>query len=159
MVGYWEMQGVLMDTWALEAQKRGLRVKQVYLPHDGEDKSVVTNKTAKSVVQAAFPNATIRMVPRVARKFIAIDAARQRIYETWFHEPETTLGVDRLDNYRKKWMPSISNWSDEPLHDEASHGASAFETFALGWQPTHEQADPTQGDFPGLASRAGAYTA
>jgi hypothetical protein len=54
-------------------------------------------------------------------------------------------GIDCLDNYRKKWNESIGNWSDEPVHDQASHGADAFMQFAQGWEPSHELAERPRG--------------
>jgi hypothetical protein len=43
----------------------------------------------------------------------------------------------------------LGNWSDEPRHDIHSHGADAYQTFALGWEPGHEQAIHPR-ELPGL---------
>ena len=46
------------------------------------------------------------------------------------------LGLRRLRAYRKEWDESRGVWKDRPRHDEASHGADAFITFACsGYMP------------------------
>jgi hypothetical protein len=40
------------------------------------------------------------------------------------------LGLRQLRAYRKEWDESRGVWKDRPRHDEASHGAEAFFTFA-----------------------------
>jgi hypothetical protein len=40
------------------------------------------------------------------------------------------LGLRRLRAHRKEWDESRGVWKDRPRHDEASHGADAFLTFA-----------------------------
>jgi hypothetical protein len=40
------------------------------------------------------------------------------------------LGLRRLRAYRKEWDESRGVWKDRPRHDDASHGADAFLTFA-----------------------------
>jgi hypothetical protein len=46
------------------------------------------------------------------------------------------LGLRQLRAYRKEWDESRGVWKDRPRHDEASHGADAFITFACsGYTP------------------------
>ena len=43
---------------------------------------------------------------------------------------------ERLRAYRKEWDESRGVWKDRPRHDDASHGADAFLTFACSnYQP------------------------
>ena len=130
--------GKTLDYYATEIQNKGYLLGTIYLPHDGGDKSVVTNITAKAKLQELFPGVKIRIVPRVPMKQIAIDAARVRLAECYIHEINCREGIDGLENYRKKWSEAIGNWSDEPVHDTASHPADAFMQFAQGWEPSHE---------------------
>lgn len=138
MVDYLQDSGKTLDFYAREIQKRGYLIGNIYLPHDAEDQSVVTTVTAEAEIKRLFPRIKVRIVPRIPQKFMAIDAARSRIAECYFHEVLCAKGVECLDNYRKKWNESIGNWSDEPVHDQASHGADAFMQFAQGWEPSHE---------------------
>ena len=44
--------------------------------------------------------------------------------------------LKRLRAYRKEWDEDRGVWKDRPRHDEASHGADAFLTFACsGYTP------------------------
>ena len=141
MIDYIQDSGKTLDFYAREIQKKGYLLGNIYLPHDAEDKSVVTDITAEAEIKRLLPGVKVRIVPRIPQKLMAINAARSRIAETYFHETQCLKGIECLDNYRKKWNDSIGNWSDEPVHDQASHGADAYMQFAQGWEPSHELAD------------------
>jgi hypothetical protein len=155
MVGYHGDVGRTLDYFAQQIQQRQYLLRNIYLPHDGNDQSIVTTETPKTKFQKLFPGVTIRVVPRPAVKYLSIESARSRIHECAFSEAECEKGIDGLENYRKKWSDAIGNWSDEPRHDEHSHPADAFQTFAMGWEPGHESSSPQQ-SYPGL-TRLGAY--
>jgi hypothetical protein len=38
-------------------------------------------------------------------------------------------GLQRLAAYRKEWDRNRGCWKDDPLHDQASHGADAFRQY------------------------------
>ncbi len=138
MIDYLQDSGKTLDFYAREIQKRGHLIGNIYLPHDAEDQSVVTTVTAEAEIKRLFPRIKVRIVPRIPQKFMAIDAARSVIAECYFHAENCAKGIECLDNYRKKWSDTIGNWLDEPVHDQASHGADAFMQFAQGWEPSHE---------------------
>ena len=53
------------------------------------------------------------------------------------------MGLRRLRAYRKEWDESRGVWKDRPRHDEASHGADAFLTFACsGYKPPGSYVHP-----------------
>jgi hypothetical protein len=57
-------------------------------------------------------------------------AARAAFARCQFDEQACSLGLGRLRAYRKEWDESRGVWKDRPRHDDASHGADAFLTFA-----------------------------
>jgi hypothetical protein len=59
-----------------------------------------------------------------------VEAARNFLGQCWFDEAQCEKGLTRLENYRKQWNEHLSVWMETPLHDENSHGASAFMTMA-----------------------------
>ena len=138
MIDYLQDSGKTLDFYAREIQKKGYLLKNIYLPHDAGDESVVTTKTAESEIKRLFPGVKVRVVPRIPQKYMAIDLARSRLSECYFHEANCAKGIECLDNYRKKWNEAIGNWSDDPVHDKYSHGADAFQQFAQGWEPSHD---------------------
>ena len=70
------------------------------------------------------------IVERPRNKLEAIAAARAAFARCQFDEQACGLGLRRLRAYRKEWDESRGVWKDRPRHDEASHGADAFLTFA-----------------------------
>jgi hypothetical protein len=60
----------------------------------------------------------------------AIAAARTAFSRCQFDEGACELGLRRLGADRKEWDESRGVWKDRPWHDDASHEADAFLTFA-----------------------------
>ena len=141
-IDYIQDVGKTLDHYAREIQKRGYLLGNIYLPHDGADKSVVTDLTAEAEIKRLIPGVKVRIVPRVPQLQMGIDATRSKIAESYFHEIQCAKGIECLENYRKKWNESIGHWSDEPVHDRFSHGADAYRQFAQGWEPSHEDNRP-----------------
>src|SRR5918995_1320000 len=76
------------------------------------------------------------IVERPRSKGEAIAAARAAFVRCQFDEPGCDLGLRRLRAYRMEGYESRGVWKHRPRHDEASHGADAFLTFACsGYQP------------------------
>lgn len=137
-IDYLQDTGKTLEFYAREIQKKGYLLGNIYLPHDGGDKSVVTDITAQAEMKRLFPGVRVRIVPRVSDRNIGINVARSKLAECYFHEANCAAGIEALENYRKKWNETIGNWSDEPVHDKNSHGADAYRQFAQGWEPSHE---------------------
>lgn len=116
-------------------QKRGFVYGKHYGPHDLEvkDWSNPAMKTRKETAKDFGINFIV--VPRVAQKAEAIEAARRFIGMCWFDAVHCAEGVKALDNYRKAWDDKLAVWKSEPVGDWASHPADAFQTGAMGWTP------------------------
>jgi hypothetical protein len=71
-----------------------------------------------------------RIVQRPKNKLEAISAARCAFAKCQFDEQSCAAGLKRLRSYRKEWDDERGVWKDRPRHDDASHGADAFLTFA-----------------------------
>ena len=63
-------------------------------------------------------------------KLEAIAAARAAFAHCQFDEQGRGLGLRRLRACRKEWDEGRGVWKYRPRHDDASHGADAFLTFA-----------------------------
>ena len=86
------------------------------------------------------------IVERPRNKLEAIAAARAAFARCQFDEQACGLGLRRLRAYRKEWDESRGVWKDRPRHDDASHGADAFLTFACSnYQPPSVHV-PRKGD-------------
>jgi hypothetical protein len=70
------------------------------------------------------------IIERPRNKLEAIAAARTAFARCQFDEQGCDLGLGRLRAYRKEWDEGRGVWKDRPRHNNASHGADAFLTFA-----------------------------
>jgi hypothetical protein len=63
-----------------------------------------------------------------------VDAVRSVLQTCWFDERNCAELVKCLDHYRKEWDEKLGTFKSKPLHDWSSHGAKAFEQFAVGYK-------------------------
>lgn len=72
-----------------------------------------------------------------------IEAVRAVLPMCWFDEQRTELGFSGLQAYRKEWDDKYGVWKAKPCHDEASHPADAFRTFAVALQKVRDHMSNT----------------
>lgn len=109
-----------------------------YWPHDGgrQDEFLEHGRLAVVEDMGFAP----RIVERPADKGEAIEAARNVFSTCDFDEAGCATGLKRLRHYRKEWDEQRGVWRDRPRHDDNSHGADAFMTFATGFEvPTRAE--------------------
>lgn len=105
-----------------------------WLPHDADHERIVGKSIADNL-REYFPGHTVRVLPRMSKKGIGIEAARRIFPNCYFDEANTRDGVKCLERFRWKIDPDTGHPSkDEPLHDQYSHGADAFAQMALSLQ-------------------------
>jgi len=100
-----------------------------YLPHDADNETLASRSVAR-IVRDAYPG-KVKVVPRVPKKIVGIRAGRMIFDLCNFDEENTADGWQCLCRYQYKVNEETGQFSNEPLHNEYSHGADAFQTFAL----------------------------
>ena len=110
-----------------------------YLPHDGDHETLAARSVAKQL-RDKYPK-MVKIVPRIAKKDMGIKAARIVFDLCNFNEESTAEGWQCLTHY-KYGVNEDGSWTINPLHDEYSHGADAFATFALSLKPETEVKKP-----------------
>ncbi len=100
---------------------------QDWFPHDGKVKEWGTGKTRleQSIQKGFHPR-----IPLALSRADGINAVREILKISTFDQEGCALGITQLKNYKKKWNDQTSAWMNEPLHNEASHGADAERTLA-----------------------------
>ena len=111
-------------------KKRKFMYGRFVAPHDIGVKELGPGKTRWE--SAALLGLRFIHLPRVAQKMDSIEAARKILSVCWFDEEMCNIGIERLENYRKQWDEHLGTWKKEPLHDDNSNGADAFQTLAMG---------------------------
>lgn len=98
-----------------------------WLPHDGRVKEWGSGKTR---TEQAIKKGMRPRIPTAMSRADGINAVREILSISTFDEAGCSEGIKQLKNYKKKWNDATGAWMNEPLHNEASHGADAERTLA-----------------------------
>lgn len=128
-----------------------------YIPHDGDVTTIWTPDGSMDSMQKLkfFPT----VVKRNSNKIEAINKARRKLVLCQFDASACKEGLDLLKRYRKQFDERNQVWRNQPQHDEASHVADSFITFADSdhapqtWR-THSEEPEKRVRYNRLRSRA-----
>ena len=126
-VDYYENSNQGMDHYVRVLEGRGYRYGTHYGPHDLRIKEI-SHKTRQEL--AAEMGLRFKVVPRIGHKMDAIEMARKILDHVKFDEVRCGVGITHLEQYRKKWNPQTTGWSDEPAETGDQHAADALMTMA-----------------------------
>lgn len=130
---YYEATGEDLKHYAKYLQDRGFIFGKHFLPHEANyrriGKDVDTNQTIKEMLEELLPGQTFEVVPRVSNISAGIQATRASFASSWFSEEGCRTGIARLSSYRKRWDPTNARFTEEPLHNDDSHGADGYRQF------------------------------
>ena len=115
--------------------KFGWRFGKHWAPHDIENRELTNSVTRWKFAKDLGVH--FEVVARSENKQAAIQASRRQFAQTHFDAAGCEKGIEHLDNYRKQWDSVRGVWRDQPLHNRASNGADAFQTYALSVERTH----------------------
>lgn len=131
VVDYYENAGEALQHYLKILRDKGYTYSAHFGPHDLDVHEFTgKGKTRRQVAQEHGFNFTV--VPRCESKLDAIQSARDVFPICRFDSAKCEAGLKKLERYRKAWDQSKGCWKDYPLHDDASHTADAFMTFAQG---------------------------
>ena len=122
-----------------------------WLPHDGRVKEWGTGLTRleQSVAKGFQPK-----IPKAMSRADGINAVRELLKISTFDAEGCELGIKQLKNYKRKWNDIAGAWMDEPLHNEASHGADAERTLACAYRhPEEPKQDKPKPELSAAAMR------
>lgn len=64
-----------------------------------------------------------------------IQAVRALLTTMWLDAERCAAGLHALQHYHARYRPETKEYAPVPVHDWASHGATALAVYALAWQP------------------------
>lgn len=117
------------DLLAKLRDEHGYRYGRFVMPHDADNRSIQTGESTKAIAETLGLKPIV--VSPLTPKHAQIEKARQILPLCRFDEAKCERGLARLRAYRKKWDAVNGQWLETPQHDEASHGADAFQTGAI----------------------------
>jgi phage terminase large subunit len=135
VVDYYQNSGEKMPHYIEKLIERGYLYDEHCLPHDAEHEQMAAKATIKQQLQEALRanpklGKVVRIVPRIAKKALGIDAARSIFAQCLFDREKTSDGLQCLRRYAYDKDMETGRVSKEPRHDIWSHGADAFLCFA-----------------------------
>ncbi len=164
---YIEGNGEDIQFWIKELQNKDYNYGTHYLPHDAKAKKLVYKHSIEQQVRDKLKSVIVLKRTGIPD---GINMARTFFKKCWFDSLNTADGLGVLGRYKYKVAegadPDLPNYSNEPVHDEASNGADAFRYMAqaysrpqkrslletLGLPPSEKKGNR---DRSGLMSRLG----
>jgi len=144
IIDYYQASGHKMSHYIETLAERGYKYDEHCLPHDAEHEQLAAMKTIKQQLQDALRDNpqlgnTVRIVPRIPKKALGIDAARAIFPQCVFDKDKTKDGLQCLRHYAYARDHETGRVSKEPKHDDWSHGADAFLCFAQHYKRPQAQ--------------------
>lgn len=136
VIDYYENQGQALGHYLKELQSRPYVYGDCWLPHDANNELLASEQTIAQQCRAF--GFKVRVTPKTS-VVNGINAARTVFATCWFDSDKCADGLQALRNYRYEVDPDTQQYSTNPLHDWASHGADAFRYFAVSLK---EEAKP-----------------
>ena len=100
------------------------------LPHDAGNRSPM-NKLCYADIVSPLLAGDIHVMT-IKDKFTGIQAVRSIISRCVFDEVKCKEGLSRLESYKRQWDDKLGGYKNNPVHNEASHGADSFRMLATG---------------------------
>ena len=98
---------------------------KVYLPHDARVKTFQSKHSSMEKFIEGFGADKVRIVPQ-SKKMDQISAARTVIDRCEFNRTRCEAGLDGLIAWEYEWLDDLGVFSQQPLHNWASHPADGF---------------------------------
>lgn len=132
IIDYYEASGEGLPTYAKVLQEKGYLYGEHWFPHDGMVREIGTGKSRKETAESLGIK-PLMIAKRVENKEDGIEAVRNILARCWFDEKKCEQGLNALRSYQKVYDDKNMVYRPTPLHNWASHGADAFQTFATSF--------------------------
>jgi hypothetical protein len=139
-VGFYENSGEgpahyadWLDRWRA---MRSARFGEHYGPHDWDHRRPGSRGEITSL-REIFRSLgyEFKVVDRCVQKRDSIQNVRSKLPSCEFDEAECEAGILHMENYSRDWDEKFGVWKSTPRHDDHSHCADGFMTFADGYAP------------------------
>jgi diadenosine tetraphosphatase ApaH/serine/threonine PP2A family protein phosphatase len=144
-IDYYKATGYGLEHYSKLLKSKPYIYGNHYMPHDVEQREMTNSEVAKSRREVA-EDLGIKPVQTVQRARnmdtiiqVHIPACRNILAQCWFDAERCQAGISALENFRAKYDEKQKVLQNRYLHDWSSHGASAFRTFAVGWEGLKEK--------------------
>lgn len=124
IIDHYEMHGEGLDHYAKIIAERGYNYGTHFAPHDIQVRELASG--ARTRVEIARDlGLNFDIVPNMS-VYEGIELTRSIVSRCWFDEKKCKYLLKCLLNYVKRYNEQYNVYSDQPLHNWASHSADAF---------------------------------
>ncbi len=145
LINYKQWQDKPLQEGLMELQKMPYVYGELFMPWDIKVRDIFTGVTRlESVENMGFK---VTVAPKDISKQDGIHAVRMMLPKCVFDEEACALGIDCLDNFRKKFDPNTGQFLNTEKKDEFVHGADAFRYLAVCYEEgfnTNARLDPSR---------------
>ena len=139
LIDYYQSNGEKLSHYITILAERGYAYGEHCLPHDADHEQLAASATIRQQLQNALRDnpalgQSVRIVPRIPKKALAIEAARAIFDQCIFDKAKTNDGLACLRHYAYAVDIETGRVSKEPKHDAWSHGTDAFLCFAQNFK-------------------------
>lgn len=128
VIDYMEFTGKHIGDIIVDIKRKPYRFGTTWLPHDANNQLLASRKTvAQQLRDEGFETRTVTKTSISTR----INALRLLFPMMYFDATKTDEGRNALMNYRYRVDETTHQFSDEPLHDWASHASDALTYLAI----------------------------
>jgi len=128
LIDYYEASGEGLPHFIKKVKDKSYVWGTHWAPHDINVRELGTGKSRLETAKAlGLKFQTVPSIPFID----GIQAVRLLLQNCWFDETKAGPGLNALRNYRKTWNSRINEFTAQPIHDWASHGADAFRYLAV----------------------------
>ncbi len=138
LIDYYEAAGEPVDHYVKVMREKPYVYGDAFLPHDADHRSLAVERT----VLQQMRNLGVKALCNVKHsESDQIAAVRLMLRQCWIHETKCKRGLQTLREFQKQRIPGERGpgqevlYRDKPLHNWASHGASALATLMMGFRP------------------------
>lgn len=129
IIDFFEDSSQKLESYVKEIKSRPYNYGMHYLPHDAGNNKLDTGKNiAQLIYEIGLTPTTI--LKRENSIQLGIDSARSILSIAYIDQTKCKHLIKCLENYTKKYNDKLQVYSDEPLHNWASHAADAFRYMA-----------------------------
>jgi phage terminase large subunit len=142
VLDYYQANGQKMPHYIEMLREKGYIYGDHCLPHDAEFEQQSAISSIKTQMQDAIRDnpklgRAIRIVTRISKKALGIEAARVIFDQCVFDKDKTKDGLQCLRHYAYAKDLDSGKVGKQPKHDMWSHGADAFLCFAQHFKRPH----------------------
>lgn len=146
---YYENNGEHFSHYVKYAKELPYAYGKQYLPHDAINEQLAAEKSIVKQARDAFGENSVVVIPRIAKKALAIDAARGIMDRCVWDKTLCADGLTCLRKYAYKVDEETGRVSREPDHDTPwSHGADGFMAIGQSILPVKKPSPPRQVQLP-----------